>query len=450
MATRIEVHDVTRLGWARERIDKASSPRQMLDEVVGAVVRNATWRGAECLNLLAPEAPMSPTVRALLSAEVGQRAAEGHIGPEQRWFAGTRHIDEIEALCVELLKEVFHADYADHRLVASMIGNLTVYTAMTQPGDTVMSLTQPVGGHSSNRPDGPAGVRGLRVEDVPMDPRELTVDLDAFADAARRLRPTLVALGASMTLFPLPVPEIAEIIRPWGGRVFFDGAHQLGLIAGGQFQDPLAEGAAVMTGSAGKTFSGPQSGVIVWNDPSLTEPLTTAIFPTLAATHQVNRVAALAAAAAEFLAFGEAYMAQIVRNAQALAAALQAQGIAMLGANKGFTRTHQAIADVREHGGGLRVAQLLEGANIIVNKNLLPSDTPRDWDHPGGVRIGATEVTRWGMKEGEMEAIAGYITDVLHGRRPADAVRKDVIALRRSFPSLQYCYPLAAGAAPSL
>ena len=450
MATRIEVHDVTRLGWARERIDKASSPRQMLDEVVGAVVRNATWRGAECLNLLAPEAPMSPTVRALLSAEVGQRAAEGHIGPEQRWFAGTRHIDEIEALCVELLKEVFHADYADHRLVASMIGNLTVYTAMTQPGDTVMSLTQPVGGHSSNRPDGPAGVRGLRVEDVPMDPRELTVDLDAFADAARRLRPTLVALGASMTLFPFPVREIAEIIRPWGGRVFFDGAHQLGLIAGGQFQDPLAEGAAVMTGSAGKTFSGPQSGVIVWNDPSLTEPLTTAIFPTLAATHQVNRVAALAAAAAEFLAFGEAYMAQIVRNAQALAAALQAQGIAMLGANKGFTRTHQAIADVREHGGGLRVAQLLEGANIIVNKNLLPSDTPRDWDHPGGVRIGATEVTRWGMKEGEMEAIAGYITDVLHGRRPADAVRKDVIALRRSFPSLQYCYPLAAGAAPSL
>ncbi len=450
MATRIEVHDATRLRWARERIEVASSPRQMLDEVVGAVVRNATWRGSECLNLLAPEAPMSPTVRALLSAEVGQRAAEGHIGPEQRWFAGTRHIDEIEALCVELLKEVFHADYADHRLVASMIGNLTVYTAMTRPGDTVMSLTQPMGGHSSNRPDGPAGVRGLHVEDVPMDATELTVDLDAFADSARRLRPTLVALGASMTLFPLPVREIVEIIRPWGGRVFFDGAHQLGLIAGGQFQDPLAEGAAVMTGSAGKTFSGPQSGVIVWNDPSLTEPLTTAIFPTLAATHQVNRVAALAAAAAEFLAFGEAYMAQIVRNAQALAAALEAHGITMLGAHKGFTRTHQAIADVRAHGGGLKVARLLEGADIIVNKNLLPSDTSADWDRPGGLRIGTTEVTRWGMKEPEMELIAAFIADVVLRRRPAEAVRKDAIALRRSFPSLHYCYPLAAGAAPAL
>ncbi len=450
MATRTEVHDATRLGWARQRIEAAASPRQMLDEVVGAVVRNATWRGAECLNLLAPEAPMSPTVRALLSAEVGQRAAEGHIGAEQRWFAGTRHIDEIEALCVELLKEVFHADYADHRLVASMIGNLTVYTAMTRPGDTVMSLTQPMGGHSSNRPDGPAGVRGLRVEDVPMDPTELTVDLEAFASAARALRPTLVALGASMTLFPFPVREIAEIVRPWGGRVFFDGAHQLGLIAGGQFQDPLAEGAAVMTGSAGKTFSGPQSGVIVWNDPALTEPLTTAIFPTLAATHQVNRVAALAAAAAEFLAFGDAYMAQIVRNAQALAAALHAQGIPMLAPHKGFTRTHQAIADVRALGGGLAVARLLEGANIIVNKNLLPSDTPADWDRPGGLRIGTTEVTRWGMKEGEMEAIAGFLADVVLRRRTVEAVRRDAIALRRSFPTLHYCYPLAAGAAPAL
>ena len=450
MATRTEVHDVARLAWARERIDTATSPRQALDELVGAVVRNATWRGAECLNLLAPEAPMSPTVRALLAAEVGQRAAEGHIGPEHRWFAGTRHIDEIEALCVELLKKVFHSDYADHRLVASMIGNLTVYAAMTEPDDTVMSLTQPMGGHSSNRPDGPAGVRGLRVEDVPMDPRELTVDMAAFQEAAERLRPKLVALGASMTLFPFPVQEIAQTIRPWGGRVFFDGAHQLGLIAGNQFQDPLTEGAAVMTGSAGKTFSGPQSGIIVWNDPSLTEPLTTAIFPTLAATHQVNRVAALAAAAAEFLAFGEEYMAQIVSNAQALAAALQEQGIEMLASHKGFTRTHQAIADVRRYGGGMAVAQLLEGANIIANKNLLPTDTPTDWDRPGGLRIGTTEVTRFGMKEPEMVAIARLIADVILGRRAPEAVRKDAIALRTAFPDLHYCYPLAAGAAPAL
>src|SRR5262249_54312216 len=152
-----------------------------------AVERNERWRGRECVNLLAPEALVSPTVRRLLSAEVGQRAAEGHIGPVNRWFAGTRHIDEIEALCVELLKRLFGARYAEHRLVESMVGNMAVYAALTEVGDTIMSIAQPVGGHSSNRVDGPAGLRGLRIVDVPVDPVELEVDLDAFAAAAQRL-----------------------------------------------------------------------------------------------------------------------------------------------------------------------------------------------------------------------------------------------------------------------
>ncbi|MDQ3410725.1 MAG: aminotransferase class I/II-fold pyridoxal phosphate-dependent enzyme, partial [Chloroflexota bacterium] len=407
--TTVEVHDPEVLAWAGDVLDRAADPRQMRQAVLDAVARNARWRGDECLNLLAPEAPMSPTVRGLLAAEVGQRAAEGHIGPANRWFAGTAHIDEIEALCVELLKRVFGARYADHRLVASMLGNLAVYTALTAPGDAIMSVTQPFGGHSSNRGDGPAGVRGLRIHDVPMDPVELEVDLEAFARTARTIQPKIVALGASMTLFPFPVARMAEIAGEWGGRIFFDGAHQLGLIGGGQFQDPLREGAAVLTGSAGKTFSGPQSGVIVWNDPALTGPLTDAIFPTLAATHQVNRVAALAAAAAEFLAFGREYMAQIVTNAQALAAALHERGVPILAAHKGFTRTHQAIADVHAHGGGEAAAFRLAEANIITNKNLIPTDRPDAWNHPSGLRIGTTEVTRWGMKEPEMARIADLI-----------------------------------------
>lgn len=438
--TVVEVHDRDVLDWARRVLDASPSPRLMQAEVVNAVRRNAVWRGDECINLLAPEAPMSPTVRSLLAAEVGQRAAEGHIGPVNRWFAGTRYIDEVEALCVELLKRVFRVRYADHRLVASMIGNLTVYTALTRPGDPIMSLTQPFGGHSSNRTDGPAGVRGLEIWDVPMDPVELEVDLPAFATLARQVRPKLVALGASMTLFPFPLREMAQIVSEWGGRIFFDGAHQLGLIGGGQFQDPLNEGAVVMTGSAGKTFSGPQSGIIVWNDASITEAVTTAIFPTLAATHQVNRVAALAAAAAEFLEFGSAYMAQIVANAQTLGRALNERGIPVLGAHKQFTRTHQVIADVRAFGGGLEVAHRLAAANIITNKNLIPCDGPENWDRPSGLRLGTTEVTRWGMKAAEMEHIADLIADLLLGRRDVSAVQRAAIDLRRAFPRLQYCY----------
>lgn len=440
-AGQFEVHDAGVLAHARDLIDSLPSLRLVQQEVVDAVRRNEIWRGGECLNLLAPEAPTSPVVRSLLSSEIGTRAAEGHIGAVQRWFVGTRYIDEVEALCVELLKKAFRSNYADHRLIASMLGNLTVYTALTRPGDTIMSIPQPTGGHSANREIGPAGIRGLRIVDVPLDPVTLDVDLDEFARTARAERPTIVALGASMTLFPLPIREISEIIAPWGGRVFFDGAHQLGLIGGGQFQDPLREGAAVMTGSAGKTFSGPQSGIIVWNDPELTAPIADTIFPVIAATHQVNRVAALAAATAEFLAFGREYMATIVSNAQALAQALHDLGIAVLGGDRGFTRTHQVILDVRRFGNGMDVARKLEAANIITNKNLIPSDRPQDWDRPHGLRIGTTEVTRYGMGAGQMAAIADLIVDVLEDRRPVSAVKQDAIDLRRAFPVLHYCFP---------
>jgi glycine hydroxymethyltransferase len=436
--TSLEVHDPEILAQARTILDACRSGKEMQDAVIAAVKRNEQWRGEQCLNLLAPEAPTSPTVRALLSAEVGTRAAEGNIGKVNRWFAGTKYIDEIEALCVELLKTALHARYADHRLVASMIGNLTVYTAMTEPGDVIMSIPQPFGGHSSNRLDGPAGVRGLKILDVPMDPNELVVDMDLFRKMAPLVRPKLVALGASMTLFPFPLQEMADVVAEWDGKIFFDGAHQIGLIAGGQFQDPLREGAAVLTGSAGKTFSGPQSGIIAWNDPNLTEPITHTIFPVLAATHQVNRVAALAVAAAEMIEFGQTYMAQIVRNAQALGAALEKRGIAVLGSHKGYTRTHQVIANVREFGGGLDVAHLLARANLVTNKNLIPGDTPQDWDTPGGLRMGTIEVTRYGMREEEMDAIADFMARVLIGKESPHAVAEEVIEFRQGYQTLFY------------
>ena len=437
--TRMEAHDPGTLQRAAGVLEACRDAREMAREVVAAVERNAAWRGRQCLNLLAPEAPTSPTVRGLLASEIGTRAAEGHIGPVNRWFAGTRHIDEVEALCMELLKRALRADYAEHRLCASMIGNLAVYAALTRPGDTILSAPQPVGGHSSNRSDGPAGVRGLRIVDIPFTP-ELAVDLAAFRRVAERERPVLVALGMSMTLFPLPCREMAEIIAPWGGRLFFDGAHQLGLMAGGQFQDPLREGACVLTGSAGKTWSGPQSGIMAWNDPELTGPLTHAVFPVLAATHQVNRVAALAVSAAEMLAFGAAYMAQIVKNAQALARALERRGVPVLGAGRGYTRTHQVIADARAFGGGLAAAQLLAEANIITNKNLIPGDRPEQWDRPGGLRIGTIEVTRLGMGEAHMDAIAAFMARVLVEREPAERVRAEVADYRSGYQELYYCF----------
>jgi len=433
-----EVHDMEALAHARAVMNASESPRQWAQEVVNAVQRNEQWRGQQCINLLAPEAPTSPMVRSLLSSEIGTRAAEGHIGRVNRWFAGTQYIDEVEALCVELLKTAFRCNYADHRLMGSMLGNMAVYTALCQPGDTIMTAPQPFGGHSSNRVDGPAGMRGLNIVDVPFDPETLEVDLDQFAQAARQHQPKLVVMGMSMTLFPLPVREMSRVIEPWGGKFIYDGAHQAGLIAGGQFQDPLNEGAVVLTGSAGKTFSGPQSGMILWNDPALTRPLADTIFPVLAATHQVNRVAALAVSAAEMIEFGRFYMAQIVKNSKALGKALDERGIPVLGAQRGYSQSHQVIARVKAFGGGLEVAHRLAKANLITNKNLVPGDQPADWDRPSGLRMGTIEVTRLGMNEQDMETIADFMARVMVKGEDVERVGKDVTAFREPFQTVYY------------
>jgi glycine hydroxymethyltransferase len=152
----------------------------------------------------------------------------------------------------------------------------------------------------------------------------------------------------------------------------------------------------------------------------------------------VNRVAALAVAAAEMLEFGPTYMAQIVRNAQALGAALEERGIPVLGAQKGYTRTHQVIANVRAFGGGLDVAHLLARANIVANKNLIPSDTPQDWDRPGGLRMGTIEVTRYGMREKEMELIADFMARMLIQKESPDTVGEEVIEFRQGYQTLFY------------
>jgi glycine hydroxymethyltransferase len=436
--SQFEIHDREALNKARSLMNASESPRLWAQAVVAAVKRNEEWRGERCINLLAPEAPTSPMVRSLLSSEIGTRAAEGHIGRVNRWFAGTQYIDEVEALCVELLKTAFRCNYADHRLMGSMLGNMAVYHALTQPGDVIMSAPQPFGGHSSNRIDGPAGMRGLKIFDVPFNNEELEVDLEAFAKTARQHKPKLVVMGMSMTLFPLPVREMSQIIAEWGGKFIFDGAHQAGLIAGGQFQDPLNEGAVVLTGSAGKTFSGPQSGMILWNDPNLTKPIADTIFPVLAATHQVNRVAALAVAAAEMIEFGRFYMAQIVRNSKALGKALDERGIPVLCAQKGYSQSHQVIARVKQFGGGLEVAHRLAAANIITNKNLVPEDKPEDWDRPSGLRMGTIEVTRLGMNEKDMETIADFMVRVLVKKEDPEKVGRDVMDFRLPKQTLYY------------
>lgn len=426
-----------KLAEAKAKIMKMS-PSELVQHLVSLVKENEDWRGRSCINLLAPESLMSPIAKSLLSSELSERTAEGEIG--DRWFSGLKYIDEVEALAVELAKTLFNSKYADHRLLSGMLGNLTVYFALTKPGDVIMSIKETDGGHVSNREGGCAGCRGLKVVDIPFNPYEMNIDVESFTELTLKVKPRLIALGSSLTLFPYPLREIREIADEVGAHIFYDGAHQLGLIAGGKFQDPLREGADVLTGSVGKTLSGPQRGLIVWNSDEIAEKLRLAIFPGLTAIHQINSVAAMAVTLAEMLVFGKDYAAQMVKNAKALGKALDEEGFDVLCKHKGYTETHQVAVDVSSLGGGEEAAKLLEQVNIICNKNLLPKDSLEDWDNPSGIRLGTSQVTRLGMKESEMRQIARFIRRVLIDKEETSIIAREVSEFRNSFQKVHYCF----------
>jgi len=370
--------------------------------------------------------------------------------PGERLYAGCRYIDQIELIADDLARRLFRAEFADVRPIAGVTANLAVYTAFTEPGDVVLSLAIPNGGHITYGPKrvgGTAGrVRGLDVEYMPFDEGSMNVDVDATTKKVDRLaaegrKPKMVVFGGSLFLFPHPVRELSDHLKSMGITIAYDGAHVLGLIAGGEFQDPLREGADAMMGSTHKTLPGPQGGVILsWE--RYADGIKQAVFPSNVSNHHLHHVAGKAIMFAEMLAFGREYASQVVRNARRLAEELHARGFAVLGEANGFTRSHQVVVDVTRNGGGMGVEKKLEECNIIVNRNLLPYDPRegRSYKDPGGIRMGVQEVTRLGMREGEMAEIADLISRAIIGGEPAERVAADVAELRREFSRVSYAF----------
>ena len=409
-----------------------------LNKVISLVRNQEEWRGKSTINLIASENVMSPLARALQITDFAHRYAEGEVW--HREYQGTRYVDEIEDLCLRLANEVFGAKYVDFRPISGALANLAVFFGLAKPGDSIASLRVPSGGHISFREFGAAGCRGLSVYDIPFSQEDMNIDVEALAELVEKVKPRIITLGGSLFLFPHPVREVSKIASSVGAYVHYDAAHVLGLVAGGCFQNPLEEGADVVTASTHKTFPGPQGGVVFSNREDVINKIRPAIFPGLVSNHHLHRLPSLAVTLFEFKRFGREYAFQVVRNAKALGKALYENGLNVLCPHKGFTESHQIAVDVSEFGGGAPVAKKLEEANIIVNKNLLPWDRIEMAETPSGVRIGSQEVTRYGMREPEMERIAELIVDVIRGKRPLEDIRRDVEKLRREFPKVQYCF----------
>jgi glycine hydroxymethyltransferase len=253
--------------------------------------------------------------------------------------------------------------------------------------------------------------------------------------------------GASVFPFPHPVKELAQTIHDAGATIGYDAAHVSGLIAGGVFQDPLREGADVMSLSTHKTFFGPQHGSVVsWNQHA--DKIKRAVFPGMVSNHHLHAVAGLAIACAEMLEFGKEYTRQIVKNSKALAQALYESGFKVLAEHKGFTESHVVLIDITQQGDGGTIEELLEKANIIINRNLLPWDIKegRHFMHPGGIRLGTSEITRLGMKESQMPEIAEFIKRVVLDKEDVEIVKGDVAEFRKDFQTVHYCFENAAEA----
>jgi len=421
-------------------------------ELVEASRAHETYRDAECINLIASEGLKSPAVREILrlSQDLESRYAEGENDLEGhvklRYYQGQRYITKIENRSADLTKDLFGCNWIDVRLVSGTHANLATFSGLSAATKNKKMVVAPLscGAHISHDYTGLAGkVMGLQTIDHAYDIKEMNIDPDKSAAIIRKTKPGIVTFGGSLFLFPHPLKELKEAARDVDAYVVYDAAHVLGLIAGGQFQDPLREGADFITASTHKTFPGPQGGVVLANSGDERtkvgiESVQHSIFPLTTSNTHLARLPAIGLTALEMKVFGKELARQTVKNAQVAGECLFENGIKVLGEKKGFTRSHQIAVDIREYGGGKKVAEDLEEANIIVNKNLLPYDNPKDKKNPSGLRIGFQDVTRRGFNENDIKQLCDLMVDVIKGKRAPSDVRENTIALRQRFKEIKY------------
>jgi len=409
-----------------------------LREIARLCRKNDAWR-KETINLIASENVLSPAARRLLDSDFHHRYAEGH--PGRRYYEGTRYIDEIEEKTRVLVGSIFRADRVDIRLPSGTLANEAAFSALVPHGSTALAHGLDGGGHISHARFGALGKRATRILELPRLPDGYRLDAAAARDMIRAERPRIVVLGRSLFLFPEPVSEIKEVCVETGTLILYDASHVLGLVAGGNFQDPLGEGADLLTASTHKTYFGPQRGMIAarGKDDEFWKPIDRAVFPGVTSNHHLFSLPSLHAASLEVREFGAAYAQAIVRNARALATALSKRGLAVDAADLGFTASHQVAVDVAAHGGGRDVARRLAESGIICNMNVLPGREGQTPLRPCGIRIGVQEMTRFGMGEAEMARIADLIhASAVESRDVAAECRK----LRSEYGEIRFGFGL--------
>jgi glycine hydroxymethyltransferase len=392
------------------------------DPEVAGLVEAEAKRQFEKVRLIASENYVSLAVLEASGTLLTNKYSEGY--PGRRYYEGQQFIDVIETLAVDRAKELFGVDHANVQPYSGSPANLAVYLALAAPGDTVMGMALPMGGHLTHGWSVSATGKWFRSAQYGVRADTGQVDMDEVRDIARRERPKLIFCGGTAIPRTIDFPAFAEIAREVDAVLVADIAHIAGLIAGGAHPSPVGH-AGVITTTTHKTLRGPR-GAMIMSDDEHAKALNRAVFPGLQGGPHNHTTAAIAVALKEAAQpdFRE-YAAQVVRNAKALAAALTGRGYTLV---SGGTDNHLILADLTPQGiGGKPAAQALDRAGIELNYNTVPFDKRKPFD-PSGIRLGTPAITTRGLREEHMEPIAAWMDEAITAAAKEDEQAIDRIA----------------------
>ncbi len=442
-----------------------SSLSQKADHLFRRIENNNTWRQRESVNLIPSESTSSLLVKMCEISDPSGRYAEHRTmkGEEIYFYQGIDFIKDVEKEVQEELGRFFGCQEVEPRTISGQMANEVVFKALVRFVNRGRPEGQPMrklklvmnndltkGGHLSSQPMGalfnfvaenPETGKDNVINFPVQEGNLYKIDKEKLAENVDRLRPELLVFGKSMFICQEPIAFISDLVKDWENKplIMFDMAHVLGLY--GAFQDPLAEGANVITGSTHKTFFGPQRGLIAGNFPKgsslrkLWLDIKNRAFPGSTSNHHLGTLLALLVAAYEMNAFKEDYQKTVMTNAKSFAKSLNSKGVTVEGdETDGFTETHQVLIRVKEFGSGMDIARRLEDNNILTNYQALPDD--KTFLESSGIRMGVQEMTRFGMEKKDFDILSGFIADIItKGLNPKEEVK----AFRQNFLNMKFC-----------
>ncbi|MFH1182501.1 MAG: serine hydroxymethyltransferase [Candidatus Woesearchaeota archaeon] len=403
----------------------------MDDKEVSRIIASEQKRQEECINLIASENYASSAVLEALGSVFNNKYSEGY--PGKRYYAGNQYVDEAEMLAIERAKKIFGAEHVNVQPYSGSPGNMEIYFALLNPGDTVLALDLAQGGHLTH--GSPVSFTGKTYHFVHygVDPETERLDYDKIRELALKEKPKMIISGYTAYPREIDFKRFADIAKEVGAISMADISHIAGLIAAGVHPSPFPFTDVVMT-TTHKSIRGPRGAMIMCKQ-EFAERIDKAVFPGMQGGPHDHATAAKAVAFYEALqpSFKE-YAKQIVKNAKALAEELQKLGFRIV---SGGTDNHLMLVDLTPKNiAGKQAQESLEKANIITNRNMIPYDK-RSPFNPSGLRLGTPAMTTRGMKENEMRKIASLIARVLENANDEIViaeVRKEVIDLSKKFP----------------